>query len=56
MGKVTVVINYWGKGPYDPTIQAGETQVWLARLDEQQAAESWELLSEEEKSRANSTA
>jgi len=47
-----MIINYWGKGHCDPTIEGEEVQVWLARLDGLQAAESWELLSDEEKSRA----
>jgi len=52
MVKVTVVIHRWGKEPCNPALKTGETQVWLANLDEQQANETWELLSEEEKNRA----
>jgi 4'-phosphopantetheinyl transferase len=45
-------IHRWGKEPCNPVLETGEIQVWLANLDEQQADDSWEVLSEEEKDRA----
>jgi 4'-phosphopantetheinyl transferase len=47
-----MIIHHWGKEPCNPALKTGEAQVWLANLDEQQANETWELLSEEEKNRA----
>jgi 4'-phosphopantetheinyl transferase len=48
-----MIINHWVKQPDKLTIQEGEIQVWVARLDEQKSLDFWEMLSEDEQIRAN---
>ncbi|MBA2735369.1 MAG: 4'-phosphopantetheinyl transferase superfamily protein [Pyrinomonadaceae bacterium] len=46
------VYNAWHPPPEDLRLEVGEAHVWLARLDEETAAESERLISDDERNRA----